>query len=50
MSSIDDFFDNDSLEEEPYYEKSIDPIKGLIEEWLKDNCDIEGSYSINEDY
>ena len=48
MSSIDDYFDNDSLEEEPYYEGSFD-TKKLIEKWLKDNCDIEGYYSINED-
>ena len=49
MSSIDDYFDNDSLDEEPFYEESYNPIKDLIEKWLNDNCDIEGTYSINED-
>lgn len=54
IDSIDDFFDNDnnSFEENTYYEGSVDILKDAIESWIKNNCKIEmpGTYNINDDY
>ena len=51
MSSIDDFFDDDSfnVDEEPFYEESINPLKDSITNWIEENCDVRGTYKINND-
>lgn len=43
-NSIDDFFENNPLEEDVYYEGSIDI--NPIEIWLEENAIIEGEYTI----
>lgn len=46
--TIDDFFENNSIEDS-YYEESVFPISDMINQWIKENCILEGSYKINDD-